>query len=85
MKRVNIWMGSLIFLICLGGCKWRDDFRDRAQPQMLTQPERGTLNIDSTDYTTNPILEEEEIQETPIRCIDGLSTIPPVPEHPCGL
>lgn len=83
MKRTII--GSAILLVCLGGCKWRDDFRDRAQPQMLEQPERPTLNVDSTDYTGNPIKEEERVQRAPLPAIDDLSVIPEVPDYPCGL
>lgn len=78
-------IGCVILLIGISGCKWRDDFRDRAQPQMLEQPERPTLNVDSTDYTTNPIKEEEKVQRAPLPYIDDLSIIPEVPEYPCGL
>lgn len=77
-------IGSTILLICMQGCKWRDDFRDRAQPQILEQPERATLNIDSTDYTTKPIC-AEDIQKTPLPDIDNLSIIPEVPEYPSGI
>lgn len=84
-RKVDVILGSMILLVSVGGCKWRDDFRDREQPQMLVQPERATLNMDSTDYTTNPIWEEEVIQQAPLPAIDNLSIIPEVPEYPCGL
>lgn len=84
-RKAGLVIRSLILLVCVQGCKWRDDFRDRAQPQMLEQSERATLNIDSTDYMTNPTCEEKEIQQTPLPDIDNLSIIPEVPEHPCGI
>ena len=80
-----IALGILSFLY-LEGCKWRDDFRDRAQPQLLEQGPRPTLNPDSIDYTGNPIKEEARIEkETELPCIDGLSDIPEVPEYPAGV
>lgn len=78
-------VACIILLICLGGCKWRDDFRDRSQPQLLEPAPRPTLNPDSTDYNGNPIEEEERVEkETSLPAIDNLSTIPEVPDHPAG-
>lgn len=77
---------SMLSLLCLEGCKWRDDFRDRAQPQLLEQAPRPTLNPDSIDYMGNPILEEEITEKcTELPSIDGLSEIPEVPEYPAGV
>lgn len=76
----------LISLGLLFGCKWQDDFRDRAQPQLLEAAPRPTLNPDSDDYRGNPIWEEEAIQrEADLPCIDGVSPIPEVPEYPAGV
>jgi hypothetical protein len=88
VKCRKIVTGSFILLLAVG-CKWRDDFRDRdplvLESTPVEQPERATLNIDSRDYTTNPIEEEAEAQEAPMPSIDCLVPIPEVPEYPSGL
>jgi hypothetical protein len=68
------------------GCLWRDDFRDRLQPQPLEQPLRPTLNPESLDYVGDPIMEEiceDRMMQLP--AIDSLSTIPELPDYPAGV
>lgn len=79
------WMIISLTVLGLSGCKWQDDFRERAQPQLMEPPPRPTLNSDSIDYEGNPIQEEEYIEkEMPLPAIDNLSKIPEVPEYPAG-
>jgi hypothetical protein len=76
----------MLSLVCLSGCLWRDDFRDRAQPQLLVQDPRPTLNPDSIDYRGDPLHQDPEIERcTELPDIDGLSEIPEVPEYPAGV
>lgn len=86
MQKQKIIMLSTLFLASLAGCKWQDDFRDRQQPQILEQPRRPTLNVDSVDYEGDPLTEEtEEENNTCLPAIDGLNEIPEVPEYPAGV
>lgn len=81
-KSIIIMLPTLV-LVSLTGCKWQDDFRNRQQPQILEQPRRPTLNIDSVDYEGDPLTEQTEIEEnTPLPCIDGLHEIPEIQEAP---
>lgn len=78
---------SVIFTLTLSaGCLWRDDFRDRLQPQPLEPGPRPTLNPESLDYAGDPILEQIIEEKTMLLpAIDGLSTIPELPEYPAGV
>lgn len=76
------------------GCKWRDDFRGREQPQPLEQTPVPTLNADSDEYVGDRIAKEyadditrerQEDAPTSLPDIDGLSRIPEVPEYPAGV
>lgn len=86
MQKQKIIMLSTLFAASLAGCKWQDDFRDRQQPQILEQPRRPTLNVDSVDYEGDE-LHEQAVDEftTPLPAIDGLNEIPEVPEYPAGV
>ncbi|HRE31146.1 MAG TPA: hypothetical protein PLD88_04145 [Candidatus Berkiella sp.] len=86
MYKSKIILSSILFCTVIAGCKWQDDFRARRQPELLEQPRRPTLNIDSVDYEGNQ-LEEEAIEEgeTCLPAIDGRSEIPEVPEYPAGV
>ncbi len=84
MQKQKIIMLSTLILVILTGCKWQDDFRDRQQPQILEQPRRPTLNVDSVDYVGDPLNgdEEEDIDNTCLPNIDGLHAIPEIQESP---
>lgn len=83
-KQYTIILTTLIVCL-LSGCKWVDDFRARVQPQYLEQPERPTLNRESEDYKGDDTHQtEDEERDTPLPSIDGLSTIPELPEYPAG-
>lgn len=86
MQKQKVIMLSTLILISASGCKWQDDFRDRQQPQILEQPRRPTLNVDSVDYEGNDLNEQtEEENNTCLPSIDGLNEIPEVPEYPAGV
>jgi hypothetical protein len=75
-----------ILVMGTAGCRWRDDFRDRQQPQMLELPIRATLNPDSRDYVGDDTKDAQEAgRRTRLRNIDELSEIPESPEHPSGM
>lgn len=84
MQKQKIIMLSTLVLVTLAGCKWQDDFRDRQQPQILEQPRRPTLNVDSVDYVGDPLNEDEdeEMDNTRLPSIDGLNAIPEIQESP---
>jgi len=84
VKKPIIIMLSTLLLPTIAGCKWQDDFRDRQQPQILEQPRRPTLNVDSVDYVGDPLNEDEEedIENTCLPNIDGLHAIPEIQESP---
>ncbi len=70
--------------LAVQGCMWRDDFRDRIQPQYFDQPIRPTLNKESLDYIgddTNKTTHDEQV--TPMPEIDGRAKIPALPQYPC--
>lgn len=86
MQKQKITILTTLILAVVAGCKWQDDFRDRQQPQILEQPRRPTLNVDSVDYEGNDLNEQtEEENNTPLPSIDGLNEIPEVPEYPAGV
>lgn len=76
-------------LFSLLGCKWRDDFRERVQPQYAELPAKPTLNPDSDQYVgdkeAHRIQGEYNPSEHPVPEIDDRSDIPPLPEHPSGI
>ena len=76
----------VLLVVALPGCKWRDDFRDRRQPQYFEQEPKPTLNPDSVDYEGNDIdTVEQEEKAMKLPAIDGRSKIPEVPEYPAGV
>lgn len=76
----------ILTAVFLAGCLWRDDFRDRMQPQPLEQPLRGTLNPESLDYAGDPIWEQDcEEKMIQLPDIDCLTNIPEPPEYPAGV
>lgn len=78
-------MLSTFVLLGNQGCRWNDDFRDRAQPQLLEQQPRPTLNPDSNDYVEDDTNPEAMVDKTtPLPDVDGLSEIPELPDHPIG-
>lgn len=85
MGKAIMVAACMLSLCCLSGCLWRDDFRERAQPQLLEQGPRPTLNPDSVDYTGDPIHQDPDIPCPDLPNIDGLSEIPEVPEYPAGV
>lgn len=77
---------AVILVSLITGCKWRDDFRERQQPQYLEQSDRPTLNRDSLDYKGDDTHKAQEDEKaTALPSIDGLSPIPEVPEYPSGV
>jgi hypothetical protein len=89
MRKQFITLSTFFFwgvlLLTAQGCKWQDDFRARDQTQYLPQPVRPTLNPDSIDYEGDDTNKTEDDEKaTALPDIDGLSTIPEVPEHPAG-
>lgn len=76
-------MLTISFLLVMTACKWRDDFRDRQQPNyMEPQTSRPTLNRDSIDYQE----EDSDSQEkADLPAIDELSQIPELPQYPTGV
>jgi hypothetical protein len=84
VQKQKIIMLLTLVLATLTGCKWQDDFRDRQQPQILEQPRRPTLNVDSVDYVGDPLNddEEEELGNACLPSIDGLHAIPEIQESP---
>lgn len=84
-NQIIILMATLL-LLTLQGCKWRDDFRERQQPQYFEPTGRPTLNHDSIDYVGDDTHLEEDVEKsTPLPSIDRLSPIPEVPEYPAGI
>ncbi|MGE3320461.1 MAG: hypothetical protein AB7I18_14320 [Candidatus Berkiella sp.] len=81
-KQIIIMLPTLI-MVSLSGCKWQDDFRNRQQPQILEQPRRPTLNIDSVDYEGDPLTEQTfDENNSCLPSIDGLNEIPEIQEAP---
>jgi len=79
---VSIMTSSLLSLV---SCKWRDDFRDGQQPQMLEKEHRPTFNADSDDYVGDAVAGRGKYKnndDVPVPDIDDLSEIPAVPDHP---
>jgi len=76
-------MLSTLILVSIAGCKWQDDFRNRQQPQILEQPRRPTLNVDSVDYEGDPLTEQTfDENNSNLPSIDGLNEIPEIQEAP---
>lgn len=82
LKQKIIMLSTLIF-VSIAGCKWQDDFRNRQQPQILEQPRRPTLNVDSVDYEGDPLTEQTfDENNSNLPSIDGLNEIPEIQEAP---
>ncbi|MBS0290841.1 MAG: hypothetical protein JSS07_12505 [Proteobacteria bacterium] len=89
MGRDNLMMLAALAIVAIQGCRWNDDFRSREQPTYLQQPQylepppSPTLNVESEDYQGNDTGQTaQEIRETPLPDIDGLSPIPEIQEAP---
>ncbi len=95
--KYTIWV-ILLTLFVVSGCRWRDDFRERQQPQYLELPPEPTLNVDSPEYVgvhrktaaeKEAALKDPEADPTtaemPLPGIDNLSKIPALPDHPAGV
>jgi len=82
-KHLSLIILVSVSLLACQGCKWRDDFRQREQPQYFEATIKPTLNQDSLDYIGNDTNWQEQVEEsTPMPDIDDLSPIPPVPDEP---
>jgi len=85
MKQKILFCTLILSLVTTLGCRWRDDFRDRQQPQLLEQPLRPTLNPDSKDYAGDDTnVEHDMTVGVPLPEIDKLTTIPESPAYPAG-
>jgi hypothetical protein len=95
--KYTIWV-ILLTSFVVSGCRWRDDFRERQQPQYLELQPEPTLNVDSPEYVgvhrktaaeREAALKDQEADSTAERrslpSIDNLSKIPALPEHPAGV
>ena len=75
-------MWCSVTILSLAGCNWRDDFRERAQPQMLGQTPKPTFNPDSRYYVGDAIAFPQDPAElVDMSNVDGLSEIPPLPDR----
>ncbi|MBI2790856.1 MAG: hypothetical protein HYX61_02760 [Gammaproteobacteria bacterium] len=94
MGKENIIMLTALAVIAIQGCRWNDDFRQRAQPTYLRQPSQyleplphsPTLNVESDDYEGNDTNKTRNIERnTQMPAIDDRSPIPEIQEFPPGL
>jgi hypothetical protein len=73
-------LGCLTF--SLAGCKWRDDFRSRLQPQYQERDVKPTFNEDSDDFVGEEYITGRSKDDPELESIDELSDIPELPERP---
>ena len=82
--RLNLFILILSTCVLVGGCKWKDDFRGRLQPQQQLLEPKPTFNEDSSQYVGDELAKGIKT-EVPLESIDELSEIPELPEHPVPL
>lgn len=68
-KRVSLF-NVVRFTVCVAaislitvGCRWNDDFRQRAQPQYEPLNAEPTFNEDSDDYVGDRVAKEARVDE----------------------
>ena len=79
---IRMFVISILPTLLLVGCSWRDDFRQRVQPQALGEKPKPTFNQDSLYYVGDEVAYPEDPAElVDMDQVDGLSEIPPLPEN----
>lgn len=76
----------IILALALSSCKWRDDFRERVQPQYGELPAEPTLNEDSDQFVGDKTARELRGEHQPLGDdvpeIDDRKEIPELPDYP---
>ena len=89
MKLLALILVSLIMILPLQACKWKDDFRDRRQPYYLEYNPEATFNVDSEQYVGDDVAREIQGEvigpDQFIPEIDDRADLPYIPEHPAGV
>lgn len=85
----GITLIAIAFSFPLSACKWRDDFRDRVQPQYSEVQAKPTLNRDSSQYvgdkTARQLRNEPVNPDSELPEIDERHQIPELPDQPSGI
>lgn len=89
MKLIALIFMSLMLLLPLQACKWRDDFRERKQPYYLDYQAEPTFNTDSDQYVGDDVVREFQGEVVrPVEVIpeiDNRVEMPYIPDYPAGV